>query len=231
MWYKLKKIYIWTNQVRPSWWQPWANTIAYYPLDNTNTVNDLSGNNHTLTNVWNVSFDSLSTTFNWSNYLYCSPLWETVPFTVSFYLYITDSSWDSVEKWLVRHTWGNYYGWSTTILNHSSMPHTKDIRVWTEPNNNCSYTSSTPSNWWHNIVVVCDSTNMKLYVDWVFQSNNTAVAQTWTWWYFTIWTEYWTSFDNNYKWKISKVIVESIERTAQEIADYYDQTKSLYWIS
>ena len=32
----------------PERWQPWANTVAYYPLTSTTTVNDLSGNGYTL---------------------------------------------------------------------------------------------------------------------------------------------------------------------------------------
>lgn len=217
---------------KEQWWKPWANTIAYYPLNSTSTVNDMSGNNHTLTNVGSVTFDSIAATFSWSNYLYCSPLWETNPFTVSFWLYIDSSSRDSTEKWLVRHTWGTYYWWHSTLINHSTMPHTKDIRVGTEPSNNVTYSSSTPSDWWHNVVLVCSTSNMSFYLDNVLQGTNTAAAQTWNNWYFTIWIEYWNWFNNCfYKWKMSEVIVESWLRDETARTNYYNQTKANYWIS
>ena len=31
---------------------PWSSTIAYYPLNSSTTVNDMSGNGYTLTNDW-----------------------------------------------------------------------------------------------------------------------------------------------------------------------------------
>ena len=64
MWYKVNKIYVGTQQVRPVW-KPWSNTIAYYPLTSTTTVNDMSGNNRNLTNH-SVSFN----TYDWVNCAY-----------------------------------------------------------------------------------------------------------------------------------------------------------------
>jgi hypothetical protein len=50
MWYKLKRIMIHDNgiekQVRPKTRNPWANTIAYYPLNWD--INDHSSNGYNL---------------------------------------------------------------------------------------------------------------------------------------------------------------------------------------
>ena len=42
-------------------------------------------------------------------------------------------------------------------------------------------------------------------------------------------TEWWYYY--NFPWKFSNLIIEDKERTAQEVADYYNQTKGDYGIS
>ena len=37
MWYKVNKIRVGTQQVRPSWWTPWSNTLFYLPLESDTT--------------------------------------------------------------------------------------------------------------------------------------------------------------------------------------------------
>ena len=45
-------VYIYSDES----YNPWSNTLAYYPLTSTTTVNDMSWNNHHLTNAWKVNF-------------------------------------------------------------------------------------------------------------------------------------------------------------------------------
>ena len=92
----------------------------------------------------------------------------------------------------------------------------------------------TVNDWaWHHILGTYTSTWWtKLYVDWVYidaDATTTSVSSssgyTFIWWH-----QSWQS-QFTFSWNISNVILETAERTAQEITDYYNQTKSLYWIS
>ena len=51
----------------------------------------------------------------------------------------------------------------------------------------------------------------------------------------TNWTWYWLwglrSNDTTKQIAFSEYIIENKERTSQEVSDYFNQTKSLYWIS
>ena len=99
MGYKLQKIYVWSQQVRPSGWQPWANTLAWYPLE-TDTK-DYSWNNRDWTNS-NVTFSGGIATFNGNNAVVTVPdaSWQrpTANFTIS--------AWARATSW--THTWYNY---------------------------------------------------------------------------------------------------------------------------
>ena len=50
-------------------WTPWANTIAYYPLNSTYTNTDQSWNNRNGTTTWSLSYDSISCQFTSGNYI------------------------------------------------------------------------------------------------------------------------------------------------------------------
>ena len=60
MWYKLKRIMMRPNgvekQVRPSGWQPWANTLCYYNINS----------NDTITTIYDLSFTNIDTFINLS---------------------------------------------------------------------------------------------------------------------------------------------------------------------
>ena len=49
--------------------------------------------------------------------------------------------------------------------------------------------------------------------------------------YFAIWNIADGSLNRHFQWGMSNVIVENKTWTQQEISDYFDSTKSLYWIS
>jgi hypothetical protein len=51
---EVSAVYVWDTQIYPAGWKPWANTLAYYPLE-TDTK-DYSWNNRNLTNSW-ITFD------------------------------------------------------------------------------------------------------------------------------------------------------------------------------
>ena len=86
-------------------------------------------------------------------------------------------------------------------------------------------------NWvWYNRVFKYDWTTATVYKDWTVANSSIFVEQV-LWWDGTaIW---YNSFVNwrYWLWYLSEIILENKVRTAQEIQDYYDQTKANYWIS
>lgn len=208
------------------WWQPWANTIAYYPLDSTNTVNDLSGNNYNLTNT-NTTFGTNAwvscASFNGSNSKLTTTIWTLPQWanarTMSLWVY--DIGW--VDRCIMWY-WANRTKWWCFVLNYGSStegyiltPYYDDL-----------YSYITTTSTWMLLTWTYDGTNFKVYIngELVGTSNNITLVTSWT--NFEIWNPYNTHY---YKWYASNAIIENKARTAQEISDYYNQTKSLYWIS
>lgn len=217
----ISKMYVWVDV---SWWQPWANTLAYYPLESD--ANDYSWNNNnwtnygvTFSNVWGVDcavFTSSSTKillpWLWSFTNLTMSAWfkTTASYSGSTILMLAPSSDDknidlSINNWtarLSRYTWYSY-----------------------------NITDGTVNNWvWHNMIGTYTSTWWtKLYVDWVYigsDSTNTQVKS--DNWYSAIWWHPWGYSWATFDWNISNVIIETVEWTAQEVSDYFDLTKGDY---
>jgi hypothetical protein len=228
MWYKLNWIYVWNQKVRPSGWKPWANTIAYYPLTSETTVNDMSGNNHNLTNswasfwtYWNVSCVSL----NWSSNYLLGNIWDISLYshTINIWVYV---KWEWMinmyGQWDPNHKW-----WAEVIQYHQSKFR---YSYWYD---DLDSTNTYSINGWHNVCAQWDRTSNKqiIYVDWVAQWDRTP---TYT---HTIWnTQNFTLWKNSvyseayFNWYISEYIIENKIWTAQEIVNYYNNTKANYWL-
>lgn len=201
-------------------WHPWANTVAYYPLDTD--FNDASDNNYDLTNSWWVI-----TTLNWVSCAYYDwasysrntvfSIWATR--TISVWVYVTSTNtamgavctgddystnifWIFVDwgYWALWDWRGAIQHWTTSIL-----------------------------NWWHLLTWVLPlDWQTTLYIDGNFEKSYT--FQIVWWWEICIWAKTW-GFSEKYTWYVSKVIIEDKAWTLQEIQDYFDQTKWDYWIS
>lgn len=209
------------------WWQPWANTLLYYKLDYDYT--DYLWN-YNLTNGWQTTIGTLwwvdCAIFNGtSGWLYNSsvanlPLgWNAM--TVSTWLYPTAFSTSEQNVWWFGRNSNSQY-----FVNHKLNP----ISIW---NRWWWIESSTVAtlNTWQNVVITKSWNNCQIFL-------NGSLIKTWTQTNNMQWTElnigyaYWnnsTSF--NYRWWVSEFIMEWVVWSAQEVADYYNLTKSLYGIS
>ena len=250
----LKNAYIWSThvkratirvngvekQVRPSGWQPWANTIAYYPLTSETTVNDMSGNNRNLTNRWWVTF--------WTHYwISCANItWNSdSPHQNSKYLY-----WD--VTWFPTWAWQRTYNFWMYQDNQATSQNAMYIAQWTAGMNkmvvvlqwrdfswNVWLTSywywsgvTSPIIWeWHNIIITYSWSKFSYYVNgeekinWVHTvDTSSSLVSIW-------WTSQEANTWSSFNWCFSSLILEDKERTAQEVANYYNLTKSNYWIS
>ena len=229
MWYKVKKIYVGTQQVRPSWWDPWNNTIAYYPLTSSTTTQDKSWNNRNLTNSW-VTF----WTYKWIDCAYSNM--ASLLYNSSF---VTNLQNLTVSA-RAYYVW-NWYSWSGNY-NQALW------RWWSSSSENFwPYIENQYNPWllvvspgwfwriqltsnskWVNVVVTYDYNNKTaiMYVDGVAGTSNTNANPPW-WTYIRIGGK--TSTWWWYGW-LSEFIVEWKVWTAQEILDYYNNTKSNYWL-
>ena len=233
MWYKVKRIYQWTNLVRPVW-KPWANTVAYYPLDTD--FNDYSWN------WWNMTTKAGSpsiTTLNGvkccyfngssdigNNDFHSSSIWTT--FTVCWWVNLI---WD--EMAFLTNVYQPWYTWFA--VNQQTSWLLFQLNKGSSPNTSIKYDNSYQKNTWIFSCVTYSNNTAKVYVNWVLgiTSNSVPYATDSNWytriWWFnnrTSWTwERW--FSNGY---VSNLIIENKIWTASEVSNYYNQTKSKYWL-
>lgn len=213
---------------------PWTNTLAYRPLNSTTTVNDQSGNNIQSTNVW-VTFWTYQWVdcwyFDWNSYIYTNSGLTTIPAT-----------WTSC-------VWFYYDGNSTTsapiywqtATDNASIKQTFRVKsnwvnvgYWVSSTSSWGMTISQSPSWWCMMCRAWDwsSLNFYLYKNWTKytatkDSSYTSKDETFT--NFSIWYEaYSKGWYIKYKWWVSNLIIENRMRTEQEIADYYNNTKSIY---
>lgn len=210
------------------WWQPWANTIAYYPL--TQDANDYSWNNYNITTSWASSYTPdgalLPDSFH---------AWLLIPFNIYTSNTYTFSIWQKPlhippredMRWIDCSENGNYrlislwYSlYYNTKLEHRRWGNSSSV-FWTYINYSvdtryyCTYT--------------IDNGTIKTYVNW-----NNLWTKTWVSWHtcaLRFWQEWNMWADRHWYWYMKDIIIENKVRTVQEISNYYNQTKSLYWIS
>lgn len=215
------------------WWQPWVNTIAYYPLNWD--ANDYSWNGYHMSAVSTVTYETLS---SWIQVAKTNNSQLQVDNFPSFAQNITVLLWvQQYQNTTGYHNmwywvrWANSQSWDSdgvSKLVHSWPSQWWGVRIFMYTNTNTIATPSfTDLTWNLRTVTYNNSTQeMSLY------KNNTMVGQAQSWgtpysslWYFCLWVIwYWW----NSKLYLSNCIVENKVRTAQEIADYYNQTKANY---
>jgi hypothetical protein len=209
----------------PERWQPWANTLAYYPL--TQDANDYSGNNRNWT-ASNVNYTALSwvdcAVFNGNN----------SKITWNWGLWVSDitiSAWVNSSSWTNLLSMAAMCWWSESVQMWLRNGVTAEGDIW---NGN---DDTTVSDWsvrdWnrHNLIATYDRQYLTFYVDWIliWQSAETisfSINNMWIWWHYAN-----SSGLFSFTWYISNVIYENKIRTSQEVSDYYNQTKWNYWIS
>jgi hypothetical protein len=231
---------MWVNgvekQVRPSGWTPWANTIAYYPLTSSSTNKDIV-NNRNLTTFWWVTYETLSSwlsvarlsgvsSSNSNQLITDSHTWYNIG-TISVWGKPENNGWSYVNKYILARVWNQEYldlftAWNG-VYNARSKVSSSSSRIYT------SNISPIVDNKWHHFVASSSVNSIALYIDWVliWQTNTTANELS-TNAYLYIWSNDDSYY--GYKWLMSNVIIENKARTAQEISDYYNQTKANYWL-
>lgn len=212
-------VYIWKGWQE---WQPWENTLFYAPL----TWDVSTQWSYTVTLNTNVG-SSFSTTSAWKTYLQQTNgrilfAWSTVfpqTRTVNYWFYPVDTAsktfWVCVW-WTVigSHTWSTY----TWVRSGKSL---HDV-YW-----NSEYAifgnDSSIMNRWNMLTLTWEPSEMKGYLDGVLIGTISTSSTLKDSDYIVIWSN-----DAYCNQKISEIIMEWVVRTAQEIQDYYNLTKSNY---
>ena len=211
---------------------PWANTIAYYPLDSTNTVNDLSWNNQTLSNSGVVFW-----TYNWVDCAYCNkktvyrqitnmPIGWTSR-TISIWVYDTEytSNWQAIWwQWGSGSHFVLFQKWSS-----EPSPETNGTQLST-PNGSVNANEPFVLNVRTLMTCTYDGSTLMLYKNGVqYWNTATPTLNTGSWNFYISW---WRSVGNEtFSGYLSNCIIENVAWTQQEVQDYFNSTKANYWIS
>ena len=212
-------VYIRTGTPWPAPRTPWANTLAYYPLN------------------WNA--DDFLGNYDWvaSNVTYTTlPSWlQVASFNGSnSKISIANQFLNWKSNWTVnvrcKRNDVTFFG---NVINNQTNDSTGmfidsynwKLRSWLGGTYNSSHTWG--ANIWTNVVFTYSSGTYKAYINWEFywQWPNAYTYNSWT--NVTIWCR----GNNSDRWwngYISDVIFEDKARTAQDVTDYYNQTKVNY---
>lgn len=212
------------------WWTPGPNTIAYCPLEQNgvditwnyelsiDVSSDISfSDNGYWLNVLNKSGVSNYERASCSERAWTIWIWAKLSDTP-----VGDDNWTIISQWQhygIIYDNGRWRGTGVAIR----------LEGW---NSTVAWSSHYNTNLtdWHLYMFTYDWTDTKFYVDGQLFStiNNFTPIQ------ITELNLLWINssfFKRWVRWQFSKALWEKPARTAQEIADYYNQTKSLYWIN
>ena len=218
---KIKHIYVGENLVRPpNPYTPTSNTLAYFPFKDDQL--DKVGN-CTLSATWTKQtiwyrFTSGSST-----------LWITIPSNKQ-----TSRFYSCRIKGVTIPSW-YYDNASTMMTNYWTMRffykyqnqdwHTKQFWYWKDSSNIVWSNTQTIdlTNWFH-LAYWCDSSNnYKWWINWNLVFSGTATSQ--RYYNSVVWFQ-----PANSTIDYSDFILENRLWTATEVTNYYNKTKSNYWL-
>lgn len=217
---ELKNAYIGEYRV------PWSNTIAYYPL--TADTNDYSWNNRNLTNSWvtfvnNIWWATIPVWY-WDGWDRAYRTWDyqlSAWYTISLYQKSTvNNNWFMFDMRSNNEYWQWVYlknEWGYFKARQQKSYNTEEEYVRTQDSNR---------NHW---VLTWTGSVWTVYFNWtqVKQASIANSINTTNWTVLSLWTRFSWNTDI-FTWYLSEMIIENKVRTAQEVSDYYNLTKSLY---
>lgn len=222
---ELKNAYIGEYRV------PWVNTYIYYPL--TSDLVDVMWNWNTWTMVWNCTFSSTTG-------IYVSG--ESWNYVTWLSIGINNRSVFTLNVWIKPNSYSSFNNVKMVLGNDGAAQNNFSFKIerrwpssWYYPaltsGSSGIFSNSTVTPWWvwKNLCITRDSSWWyKYYVNW-------NLVQTWSWWvpnnYSTMYLWYSNYLSN--RWITSYIkdyIVETVARTADGVSNYYNSTKSNYWL-
>ena len=235
----IKKIIVWVGngvgkQVRPYKYpyKPTSNTLLYMPLDwdlyksgTATTTATLWSNASWGTVLWDLKWLSLNGTANSNIIISWLPAFSD--FTLNIWVKLNNRDNDAmfVKRWNWNSAGKNLQFWMRKNQSYKTMFNffTYDQYGNTSLNTNTRY----------NIIVTYNySTKAKnIYLNW---SNNWSTTSAWQIDFWTVDVYIWSNEDwsaSVVNWLMSNLIIENKEWSSTEVSNYYNSTKTLYWIS
>lgn len=210
-------------QIRPEEWKPSSDVIAYFPLDSKYQLNSYDWTKSlTASGNWYSISDNCVTFTNTTSYLYVNLTQPSgVPYTYFWWVYV----WDSNSSIWYQNNTTIWSSWRYGLL----------LKATTTPNIMLDYYSGSSydwvvslfnqQKWWHSIVVTSWSSTTELYLDGALAWNKTTQYSITTSPYIVL---NWLRKAQNAKY--SKVWLSSTKWTAADALDFYNKTKSDFWL-
>lgn len=227
-----KKIYIRVDE----WWQPWTNTIAYYPLDWD--VNDHSWNNRNMTvATGSMSYGNLTDGQYW--------IFNGSTILTTYNMVSLNSGTLTMRSLYSNNRDGLVFCNNYDVNNNSYYSNFMAIDSGTTmyvPYSEWSFgttarlaaTGTYSANQWYFQTLTSDGSTLSYYLNGQYVTSkstsffmNMGNINQWCIWGLKRWSQTYSILN----WWVSNLIIENKCRTAQEISDYYNLTKSLYGIS
>jgi len=212
---------------------PGENTIAYYKLDGN--ANDYLWNYNWTWN-WTSAYKTLSSWiqvayFPETNALsYITSSCTVLPSTISFWMqkelfYPTVTEWVQLIGQANSETWNWQLRWDCHANSNRFVLEWGWGYIW----------SALPNFWntdWHNVVITIQPWDVKVYYDAnLYGASSRTLYANWN--LFIGGNNFGANGTNKREMNgcMSEVILENKARTVQQLVNYYNSTKNLYWIS
>lgn len=225
----VKEIFVGTEKVRPSWYIPWSNTLAYFPLENDTL--DHSWNNRTLQESasWTATKQSLWYLMNGTPYV--ADIWATAKFISAWINVVT--YWSSTVSLLWMWDWYFAYqfkeNWISTMWwQWGHVKKVYSVSNWTFYRADNYY--DTTSWVWYNMACWYNNSHAVFYINWEVYWDTTYIPTPPSNSAFIISNRFSSSSDNSSSMIFSDVIIEDTLRDTTKYQDYYNSTKSNYWL-
>lgn len=203
------------------WWQPGANTVAYYPFTSQTTVYDQSWNQNDLTNAGGVIFTHDYAEWGSRSNLYNNNF--VIPSTVYMWVWVNAFSFEEYNDRILR-SWSDcwmMYAWpwdnSGVFRLEKSGVDAPYIWSWTAQTNKRYYVFTTGTNgsslkgWF-----IDNGVMQSINVSFNMTTSGIVLGEGTSGWY------------DSFRGYMSELIIEDKVWTDQEIMDYFNLTKSNY---
>lgn len=217
------------------WWQPWANTIGYYTMDNDILNHATTGSTFPDGFINTATFST--TRVHWTNTysLYCNGstyaylpasdefVFWTNNLTLSFRVYSETNSWGYMWMICNYYSSNDHNNWWRVTDRHWSVNRLWFCYKWSNYVDDVSNTSIY-NDWWHNVVLTRDSWKFYLYLDGSLLISDTSHTS------FSMWRNakltFWLNVaDGTYsKIYLNDVIFENVAWSSQDVSNYYNLT-------
>lgn len=222
---KIKKVYIWT--ITPEAWEPWSNTMSYFPFNSQYQFSDTTWN-FTPSATSNISI----TTLNWIECAYNSNINGYATFSKNFSTWGNAHTWscwvyrtsNSPERQVIASTW--QWSWTNAKV---MWFHYQNLFFWGWSNDTYD-TVEWPLNQRFNFIWTYDWTTSKCYY-------NGTLVKTKTQTYTASSNNYASLFDQRiqgtgwgqwFLWYIKDLVMENVAWSDNDVTDYYNRSRYNY---